>query len=90
MLTPETASSIVVSLILITGSFRTSKIMNKSGHKYEIHWTEKGGLLYENRDVREYEIRGIPSTFLLDKKGRIIGKDLRGDALDRKLREIFE
>ena len=40
--------------------------------------------------AKEYEIRGIPSTFLLDKKGRIIAKDLRGDALDRKLREIFE
>ena len=47
---------------MITGSFRTSKIMNKSGHKYEIHWTEKGGLLYENVDVREYEIKGITNT----------------------------
>ena len=36
--------------------------MNKSGHKYEIHWTEKGGLLYENVDVREYEIKGITNT----------------------------
>ena len=33
--------------------------MNKSGHKYEIHWMEKGGLLYENVDVREYEIKGM-------------------------------
>jgi peroxiredoxin len=32
--------------------------------------------------VKQYGIETIPATFLLDKDGKIIGKDLRGDALD--------
>ena len=36
-----------------------------------------------------YKVSSIPKTFLLDKKGRIIGTDLRGPALERKLEEIF-
>jgi thiol-disulfide isomerase/thioredoxin len=36
-----------------------------------------------------YEINGIPASFLLDKEGRIIAKDLRGQVLERKLAELF-
>ncbi len=36
-----------------------------------------------------YKVQSIPKTFLLDAKGRIIGTDLRGPALERKLEEIF-
>ena len=58
------------------------------GLKWENHVSDLKG--WRNAAAVEYEIRGIPSTFLLDKKGRIIAKDLRGYALDRKLKEIFE
>jgi len=34
-------------------------------------------------------VRSIPATFLLDKEGKIIGRNLRGDALEKKLEEIF-
>lgn len=37
----------------------------------------------------DYNIRSIPASFLLDKKGRIIAKDLRGGELNKKLAEIF-
>lgn len=36
-----------------------------------------------------YKVTGIPKTFLLDKNGRIIAKDLRGPQLELKLEEIF-
>ena len=47
------------------------------GLKWENHVNLKG---WRNAAAVEYEIK-IPSTFLLDKKGRIIAKDLRGYAL---------
>lgn len=39
--------------------------------------------------VPMYGIKGIPLTFLLDKDGKIIGKNLRGAELEKKLEEIF-
>jgi peroxiredoxin len=36
-----------------------------------------------------YYVSSIPKTFLLDKEGRIIAKDLRGEELSIKLTEIF-
>jgi len=37
-----------------------------------------------------YEIESIPANYLLDKEGKIIATNLRGDALQRKLAEIFK
>lgn len=39
--------------------------------------------------VPMYNIKGIPLTFLVDKEGRIIGKNLRGAQLEQKLEELF-
>jgi peroxiredoxin len=36
-----------------------------------------------------YGIQSIPKTFLLDRKGRIVAQDLRGPALEAKLKEIL-
>jgi peroxiredoxin len=36
-----------------------------------------------------YKVTGIPNTLLLDKNGVIIAKNLRGEALEQKLKEIF-
>jgi len=37
-----------------------------------------------------YNIQGIPANFLLDKDGKIIAKNLRGDELGKKLAQLFE
>lgn len=60
---------------------------------------EKDGLVWPNHvsDLRGwqsagaalYGVRGIPATFLIDKNGIIIAKNLRGQALERKLSEIL-
>jgi len=39
--------------------------------------------------VQLYKFDGIPHTVLIDKKGTIIGKNLRGQELENKLKEIF-
>jgi len=39
---------------------------------------------------RMYGVRSIPATFLIDENGNIIGKNLRGPALEAKLAELFD
>lgn len=42
-----------------------------------------------NVAAKQYGVSSIPTTFLIDKEGKIIGKNLRGFALEAKLKEIF-
>jgi peroxiredoxin len=54
-------------------------------------WTHVSDLGYWNSVVvPKYQISGIPATFLLDKEGKIIARDLRGEELDKKLAEVFK
>jgi thiol-disulfide isomerase/thioredoxin len=39
--------------------------------------------------ARQYNVRSIPATFLLDEQGRIIAKNLRGPALGAKMEELL-
>lgn len=39
--------------------------------------------------AQDYNVNSIPNTFLLDKEGKIIAKNLRGPQLEAKLKEIF-
>jgi thiol-disulfide isomerase/thioredoxin len=47
------------------------------------------GLGWKNKVSTSYGIDSIPATFLLDGQGRIIARDLRGDALDQKLASLL-
>lgn len=61
---------------------------------------DKDGLIWKNHVsdlkgwsssvVPVYGIEGIPFTLLIDKEGIIIGKNLRGQELEKKLAEIFK
>ena len=54
-------------------------------------WIHVSDLQYWNSSVvRQYNIQGIPHSYLLDKDGRIIATNLRGEALEMKLAEIFQ
>lgn len=54
-------------------------------------WPQVSDLKYwENEVAVQYYIRSIPTNFLLDKTGKIIGKNLIGVDLEKKLAEIFE
>ncbi len=52
-----------------------------------IHVSDLKG--WKSEGARIYNVSGIPASFLLDQKGVIIAKNLRGDALHQKLAEIF-
>jgi thiol-disulfide isomerase/thioredoxin len=45
---------------------------------------------WSNAAAQLYNVSSIPHTVLVDKEGRIIARNLRGEALERKLAEIFK
>lgn len=54
--------------------------------KDQLPWTHVIDLNgWQNSAARLYGIKGIPMNYLLDKKGNIIAKNLRGEALEEKL-----
>jgi peroxiredoxin len=56
----------------------------------KIHWIHLSELRgWESSAARSYGVSGIPAAFLLDREGNIIAKDLRGDALIKKLKEVL-
>jgi len=53
-------------------------------------WTQVSDLnSWSNQVALLYGVQSIPHNFLLDPKGKIIAKDLRGSDLENKLTEIF-
>lgn len=53
-------------------------------------WTQLSDLQFWDNDVAKlYGVRAIPQNFLIDPHGKIIGTNLRGDDLDKKLAEVF-
>jgi len=44
---------------------------------------------WQSAVVKLYHIQGIPTNYLLDRDGKIIAKNLRGEALGARLQQIF-
>nr|WP_214449390.1 TlpA disulfide reductase family protein [Flavihumibacter rivuli] len=56
----------------------------------KLMWTQVSDLqFWQNAVAKLYGINAIPQNFLVDPNGRIIGKNLRGEELQRKLQELF-
>ncbi len=56
----------------------------------KLTWNHVSDLKYwENAVARAYNIQSIPASLLLDKEGKIIGKNLRGAELEAKLKELM-
>ena len=54
-------------------------------------WHHVSNLNYFNGPVaKKYNIRSIPATFILDSEGKIIAKNLRGPALEKKISELLD
>ncbi|GAB3555786.1 redoxin domain-containing protein [Spirosoma fluminis] len=54
-------------------------------------WTHVSDLKYwQSEAAQQYGVQAIPATFLLDKEGKIIAKNLRGQALEQKLEEVLK
>jgi len=56
-----------------------------------LKWKNHGSnlMFWQEPVAKLYEVSSIPQTYLLDKEGKIIGKNLRGEALEQKLKELF-
>ena len=58
--------------------------------KDKLTWTQVSNLKgWEDPIAMLYEVDGIPATFILDTNGNIVAKNLRGDELKAKVKEIL-
>ncbi|NLI35325.1 MAG: redoxin domain-containing protein [Bacteroidales bacterium] len=59
--------------------------------KLGISWPQMSDLKgWQSAGAALYNVRSIPATVLIDQNGKIIAKDLRGEELQTKLKEIFK
>jgi thiol-disulfide isomerase/thioredoxin len=59
--------------------------------KDQLTWSHVSNLKgWKDPIAIQYNVRGIPATFLLDKDGNIIAKDLRGPALGKKIASLLD
>jgi peroxiredoxin len=57
----------------------------------KLSWAQATDLKgWENAAAKMYGVRSIPSNFLIDPAGKIIGKNLRGKELEDELEKIFK
>ncbi|HEU4553875.1 MAG TPA: TlpA disulfide reductase family protein [Chitinophaga sp.] len=63
------------------------KAIEKDGLTWTQVWDAKG---FDNAAAKLYGVSSIPQNFLVDPKGIIIAKNLRGDALEKKLAEVIK
>lgn len=56
----------------------------------KLAWTHVSDLkFWDNEVAKLYGIRAVPSNYLIDPNGKIIAKDLKEEALQKKLADIF-
>ena len=54
-------------------------------------WTHVSDLkFWQSAAAQKYGVSAIPATFLVDKEGKIVAKNLRGDALEQKLADVLK
>ena len=53
-------------------------------------WAHMSDLkLWKSAAVAQYNIGSVPASFLVDKEGKILAKNLRGAALEMKLMQLL-
>jgi peroxiredoxin len=63
----------------------------KAIHDDQLTWNHVSDLKYwDNEVAKAYGIQAIPQNYLLDREGKIIGKNLRGEELQKFLKNLFE
>jgi peroxiredoxin len=78
----------VVSISLDNQAARAAWV--KAIHDDNLTWPQVSDLQGFNADVaQQYVITSIPQNFLLDPQGRIVAKNLKGDALPKKLAQVL-
>jgi peroxiredoxin len=78
----------IVSISLDKASAR--KAWLKAIAKDGLLWTQLSDLKgWDNEAGKLYSVSSVPKSFLISPEGKIIAKDLRGDALNKKLEELL-
>jgi peroxiredoxin len=63
----------------------------KAIHDDHLTWTQVSDLQsWKNEVAQLYSVQAIPQNFLVGPDGKIVGKNLRGDDLNNKLKELFD
>jgi peroxiredoxin len=59
-------------------------------HKDGLTWTHVSDLKgWQNEVAQQYGVRVVPTSFLVDKDGKIVAKNLRGPKLQEKLEALL-
>lgn len=77
----------VFSVSLDTNTDQWKKAIEKDGLIWKSHVSDLIG--WNSSAAQLYHVQSIPNTFLIDKTGKVIAKNLRGQALASKLAELF-
>lgn len=69
---------------------RDAAAWKKAITEKELNWVHLSDLkFWQSIAAKTYQIQAIPSSLLVDPTGKIIARDLRGEALGKKLAEIY-
>lgn len=69
---------------------RTKEDWLKAIEDDNLTWTHVSDLQYwDNAAAKQYEVRGIPASFLVDSSGKIVAKNKRGDELREAVKEYL-
>ncbi|MDB5227400.1 MAG: alkyl hydroperoxide reductase [Bacteroidota bacterium] len=77
----------VFSVSLDANQAQWAKAIAKDGLIWKNHGCDFGG--WQSAPAQLYKVDAIPCTFLLDKKGKVIAKNLHGEALEEKLKSLL-
>lgn len=77
----------IFSVSLDSNKDKWIEAIKKDNLIWKGHVSDLGG--WQSAPAALYSVKSIPTTFLLDKEGKIIAKNLRGPALEQKLAELF-
>lgn len=72
------------------GQQNPKEAWTKAIEQDKLTWHQVSNLNYFGEIARDYNIRSIPSMFVLDNEGTIIAKNLRGAALENKISELLD
>ncbi|SHG14847.1 Thioredoxin-like [Flavobacterium fluvii] len=58
--------------------------------KDRLTWTHVSNLKFWDEPIAaQYKVQSIPATFILDASGKVVAKDLRGEELRAKIKELL-
>jgi thiol-disulfide isomerase/thioredoxin len=78
----------IFSVSLDTEKDRWKKAITADNLTWENHVSDLKG--WQSDVVSQFQFKGIPHTLLLDPEGKIIATNLRGPALEQKLKEVLD